>query len=90
MCEVLPDSVQHAGCDALPSGQAEHPDPTDATQGLFWDGGAAPRPVALHEVLLRHIFVPIRLLQYSVSLEETDGAASVNLLNSFTIFVGPN
>lgn len=69
MCDIVPDGVQHAGCDALSSGQTEDPDPTDPTQSLFWDGGAAPGSVSLHEVVLRHVFVSIRLLEDSVRLE---------------------
>lgn len=66
---ILPDGIQHTGCDALPPGQAENPDPADPTQSLFWDGGAAPGSVSLHEVVLGHIFVSIRLLKNSVSLK---------------------
>ena len=65
----VPDGVQHAGCDALSPGQTEDPDPTDAAQSLFWDGGAAPGSVSLHEVVLHHVFVPVRLLEDSVSLK---------------------
>lgn len=65
---ILPDSIQHTGCDALSSGQAEDPDPADATQSLFWDGGAAPGSVSLHEVVLGHILESIWLLEDSVSL----------------------
>lgn len=75
-CDIVPDGVQHTGCDALPSGQAEHPDPTDPTQSLFWDSGAAPGSVSLHEVVLCHIFVLIRLLQDSVSLMCTEKETS--------------
>lgn len=67
--DILPDRVQHAGCDALSPGQTEDPDPTDPTQRLFRDGGAAPGSVPLHEVVFRHVFESIWLLQDSVSLE---------------------
>lgn len=67
--DVSPDRVQHAGGDALPSGQAKDPDPTDPTQGLFWDRGAAPGSVSLHEVVLSHVLVVIRLFEDSVGLE---------------------
>lgn len=74
-CDIIPDGVQHAGCDALSSGQTEDPDPTDPAQSLFWDGGAAPCSVSLHEVVLRHVFVAIRLLEDSVSLRGTKSRA---------------
>lgn len=64
-----PDSVQHAGRDVLSSGQTEHPDATDAAQRRLRDGGAAPGPVALHEVVAFHVLVLLRLLQNSVRLE---------------------
>lgn len=67
--DILPDCVQYAGCNALSSGQTEDPDPTDATQRLFRDSGAAPGSVPLHEVVFRHVFESIWLLQDSVSLE---------------------
>lgn len=65
----IPDGVQHAGGDALSSGQAEDPDPADPAQSLFWDGGAAPGSVSFHEVVLGHILLSIWLLEDSVSLE---------------------
>lgn len=65
---AVPDDIQQTGCDALTPGQAEDPDPADPAQSLFWDGGAAPGSVSLHEVILGHIFVPIRLLENPVSL----------------------
>lgn len=67
--DIVPDGVQHACCDALSSGQTEDPDPADAAQSLFWDGRAAPGPVSLHEVVLRHVFVSVWLLEDSVSLQ---------------------
>lgn len=72
LCEGLgnpPDSVQHAGGDVLPSGQTEHPDATDSAQRHLWDGGAAPGSVSLHEVVLGHVPLLLRLLQNSVSLQ---------------------
>lgn len=57
MSRKLPDGVQHAGGDALPPGQTEHPDPANPTESRLWDSGAAPGPVSLHEVILRHVFL---------------------------------
>ena len=53
----LPDGVQHAGGDAPPPGQTEHPDPADPTESWLWHSGAAPGPVFLQEVVPCHVFL---------------------------------
>lgn len=78
-CDIIPDCVQHTGSDALTSGQTEDPDPTDATQSLFWDSGAAPGSMSLHEVVLCHVFLSVWLLQDSVSLKGQKVKPSVRI-----------
>lgn len=66
---LVPDSVQKASGDALPPHQTEDPDATDATEGFFRHGRAAPGSVALHEILLVHVFGFLWLLQHTKGLE---------------------
>lgn len=62
-----PDCVQHAGGDALSPGRPEDPDATDAAQSRFWNGGAAPGPVALQDVVPQSLGCS-RLLHHPVGL----------------------
>lgn len=70
---IVPDRVQHACGNTLSSGQAEHPDPADTTEGRFWDCGAAPGSVALHEVIFGHVLCSVWLLKNSVCLNGDGG-----------------
>jgi len=65
----LPDGVEQARADGLPAGQAEDPDAADPAQGVHRAGGAAPRPVVLHEVLPGHVFGRLGQRQHTVRLE---------------------
>lgn len=68
---LVPDSVQKTCCDALSPHQTEDPDTADTTNGFFWDSGAAPSSVVLHEVLLVHVFRFLGLLQHPKGLGDT-------------------
>lgn len=75
--ETLPDCVQHAGGNAHPPGQTEHPDPTDPAESRLWNGGAAPGSVSFHEIVFCHVFLSIWLLQDSVSLRRHQEATNI-------------